>query len=134
MRPGTYAIPPDNPFVGAREFQGSPLDATKVRTEFWAIGLRNPWRMAFDSATGRLWCADVGQNLYEEINVIVRGGNYGWDDREGNFPFRSRDRVQLVATAAAVASFGVDPTTGDILLASLLNRQLLQFVAGSGRQ
>jgi glucose/arabinose dehydrogenase len=90
--------------------------------------------MAFDSATGRLWCADVGQNLYEEINVIVRGGNYGWDDREGNFPFRSRDRVQLVATAAAVASFGVDPTTGDILLASLLNRQLLQFVAGSGRQ
>ncbi len=91
MRPGTYAIPPDNPFVGAREFQCSPLDATKVRTEFWAIGLRNSWRMAFDSAPGRLWCADVGQNLYKEINVIVRGGNYSWDFREGNFPFRSRD-------------------------------------------
>lgn len=196
VRPGTYAVPPDNPFVGARDFQGSPLDATKVRTEFWAIGLRNPWRMAFDPATGRLWCADVGQNLYEEINVIVRGGNYGWDYREGKFPFRSRapatakfvepiwtyprsegmsvtgglvyrgqrwpdlhgkylfadfatgriwaleadgekpvgrDRVQLVATAAGVASFGVDPVTGDILLASLLNRQLLRLVAGPAR-
>ena len=85
---GTYAIPADNPFVGAGSFNGRALDPQRVRTEFWAVGLRNPWRMSFDSATGALWCGDVGQDLHEEIDVIVRGGNYGWNYREGNFPFR----------------------------------------------
>jgi glucose/arabinose dehydrogenase len=80
---GTYAVPPDNPFVGAKSFNGASVDPTKVRTEFWAVGLRNPWRMAFDSATGRLWCGDVGLHEHEEIDVITRGGNYGWDYREG---------------------------------------------------
>ena len=81
---GTYAVPPDNPFVGAQSFNGAPLaNPGAVRTEFWATGLRNPWRMSFDPATGRLWCGDVGQNAREEINVIVRGGNYGWNYREG---------------------------------------------------
>jgi len=86
-RPDTYAIPADNPWVGAKEFNGLPVDPAKVRTEFWAVGLRNPWRMSFDSATGRLWCGDVGQNSYEEVDVIVRGGNYGWNVREALHPF-----------------------------------------------
>jgi len=79
----TFTIPPDNPFVGATTFNGAAVAPGAVRTEFWATGLRNPWRMAFDSASGRLWLGDVGQGSREEINVIVRGGNYGWSYREG---------------------------------------------------
>jgi uncharacterized repeat protein (TIGR03806 family) len=80
---GTYLIPADNPFVGATSFNGEPVTASAVRTEFWAAGLRNPWRMAFDPADGRLWLADVGLSTREEINLITRGANYGWDYREG---------------------------------------------------
>ncbi len=69
-----YAIPSDNPFVGNN--QG-------YREEIYAYGLRNPWRISFDSSTGRLWAADVGQNLYEEVNIIEKGANYGWDVMEG---------------------------------------------------
>jgi len=87
---GTYTIPADNPFVGVTRFNGLPVDSGHVRTEFWAVGLRNPWRMSFDPATGQLWCGDVGQDSHEEVDLIVRGGNYGWSFREGNFPFRGQ--------------------------------------------
>ena len=82
-----YAIPPDNPFVGSTDFNGSPVDPNRVRTEFWAVGLRNPWRVSFDSANGRLYCGDVGQDKTEEIDVIAKGGNYGWNYYEGTRPF-----------------------------------------------
>jgi glucose/arabinose dehydrogenase len=72
-----YAIPKDNPFVNRAD----------ARPETWAYGLRNPWRIAFDRATGKLWAADVGQNLYEEINILRAGGNFGWKLREGLHPF-----------------------------------------------
>ena len=78
-----YAVPPDNPFVGATTFNGQPISPSAARTEFWAVGLRNPWRFCFDPDTGRLYCADVGQNQWEELNIITRGGNYGWAFREG---------------------------------------------------
>ncbi len=80
---GTYRIPADNPFVGATSFNGAPVNRANVRDEFWAVGLRNPWRFSFDVPTGRLFAGDVGQGAREEIDLIVRGGNYGWSYREG---------------------------------------------------
>lgn len=69
---GGYGIPEDNPYA-----RGGG------RPEIWASGLRNPWRFSFDRANGALWLADVGQDRYEEVNRIERGGNYGWNRREG---------------------------------------------------
>ena len=78
-----YAIPPDNPFVGTNRFNNVAVNPSRVRTEFWAVGLRNPWRMSFDRDSGLLYAADVGQGAREEVNIIMRGGNYGWNYREG---------------------------------------------------
>jgi glucose/arabinose dehydrogenase len=78
-----YAIPADNPFVGATSFDGIAINPAQVRTEFWAVGMRNPWRFSFDSLTGTLYCGDVGQDTVEEIDVVKKGGNYGWASYEG---------------------------------------------------
>ncbi len=73
---GNYGIPNDNPFAG-----GGGL------AEIYAYGLRNPWRFSFDTGSGQLYCADVGQNDVEEVDVITNGGNYGWRWKEGSFAF-----------------------------------------------
>jgi uncharacterized repeat protein (TIGR03806 family) len=78
-----YSIPADNPWVGATSFDNLPVDPSQVRTEFYAVGLRNPWRISFDPVTGTLYEGDVGQHAREEINIIVKGGNYGWSFMEG---------------------------------------------------
>jgi glucose/arabinose dehydrogenase/mono/diheme cytochrome c family protein len=193
VHPGTYAVPPDNPFIGATTFNGAPINPAAVRTEFWAAGLRNPWRFSFDSATGLLWCADVGQGAREEINVIARGANYGWPFREGfiagtrpNPPAAAAfanpvwdysrsagqsvtgglvvrgnrypalfghylfadyqsgalwalltdgtnpvadTRVQRLATDAGIVSFGLNPATGDVLIADLQENAIKRLVA-----
>ncbi|HTH49129.1 MAG TPA: PQQ-dependent sugar dehydrogenase [Candidatus Limnocylindria bacterium] len=96
VNPGTYAVPADNPFVGATGYAVGgtnviwpSLNPAQVRTEFFAIGFRNPWRFGIDSSTGEVYANDVGQELREEINHIVPGGDYGWVWREGflDWPF-----------------------------------------------
>ncbi len=80
---GGYKIPADNPFVGATSFAGEPVDPTKIRTEIYALGFRNPFRMSIDELTGDLWVGDVGEASFEEVNLVIKGGNYGWPVYEG---------------------------------------------------
>ncbi len=77
-----YAVPRDNPFVGDARFA----------PETWAYGLRNPWRLTFDAASGQLWSAENGQDLWEYARLVQRGANYGWSVFEGGHPF-AQDRA-----------------------------------------
>ncbi len=103
---GEYRIPVDNPFQQAGQVP-----------EVYAYGLRNPYRFAFDRANGDLILADVGQNTIEEIDRIVRGGNYGWAVKEGDFLFNRADGT--VGPAPGNRSPGspaglIDPISGPL--------------------
>ena len=79
-----YSVPADNPFIGRTSFNSFPVNPAKVRTEFYAVGLRNPWQFSFDSATGILYLGNVGWVNREGIYHIKPGQNYGWSYREGS--------------------------------------------------
>ncbi len=123
-----YAIPPDNPFA-----------AGGGRPEIYAWGLRNPWRWSFDTASGDLWAGDVGQNRIEEIDIIVKGGNYGWNVREGSEPFRGArgPGAGLIAPVAEYSHrFGCSVTGGYVYRGSEIPALAGTYVFGdycSGR-
>ncbi len=90
-----YGIPADNPFVNGGG-----------AAEMWAYGLRNPYRFSFDRATGVLWAGDVGQNSREEIDIIQRGGNYGWNVYEGNWAYNNPNNAPASDFIAPVLDYG----------------------------
>lgn len=96
-----YGIPADNPFVGKEG-----LD------EIYAFGFRNPYRFSFDKQTGMMILGDAGQALYEEIDVVTKGGNYGWNVKEGRHCFNAADNENPLADCPDVDVNGnvlIDP-------------------------
>jgi uncharacterized repeat protein (TIGR03806 family) len=101
-----YAVPASNPYFNAANSGDKCLGKDRgvgACPEIYAWGLRNPWRYSFDRANGDLWLADVGQNAFEEVNRIVKGGNYGWRCREGAHDFASG------STPACAGAATIDP-------------------------
>ncbi len=143
-----YTIPADNPFT----MQSDPDAATAgARGEIWAYGFRNPWKFSFAASDGAMLLSDVGEDRWEEVDVVVRGGNYGWPAREGpecllhledGSPVAPDcEKLDLVAPAATYGHPGIDPSGGfsvtggveviDPTLPSLLGKYVFgDFVTG----
>ena len=92
-----YAIPADNPFVGNED---------DWREEIWAWGLRNPWRFSFDRRTGDLWTGDVGASGWEEVDLIEKGKNYGWNIMEGFHCFQSSSNCSTEGLTMPIVEYG----------------------------
>lgn len=132
-----YTIPDDNPFVGV----------SGARPEIWSIGLRNPWRFDIDPLTGDLWIADVGQNLWEEVNHVAAGGdevggrgaNFGWSALEGTHRFNDdQDPERAIAPVFEYphGDAGCSVSGGAVYTGSMIPSLRGWFVAGdfcSGR-
>ena len=88
-----YRVPSDNPFASGGG-----------RGEVWAYGLRNPWRFSFDVETGALWLADVGQDNWEEIDLLARGGNYGWNVMEATHCYNA-SRCDMTGITLPIAEY-----------------------------
>ena len=119
-----YRIPTDNPLVGVAGARG----------EIWAYGLRNPWRFSFDEQTGLLWVADVGQNRWEEIDVVQKGLNFGWSTMEGRHCFSPGRGCDATGLQLPVAEYdrsdGCSITGGYVYRGSEGNSLLGAYVYG----
>ncbi len=91
-----YGIPDDNPLVGRELPPDAKFVGERARDEIWAWGIRNAWGMAFDRESGDLFVADVGQNLWEEVNRMRGPGNYGWRLEEGTHGFNPQDMDEII--------------------------------------
>ena len=109
-----YSVPADNPFVTANPtvtFNGVAIPAANVRTEFFSVGLRNPFRFSVDAPTGEILIGDVGQDAREEINLATNGANFGWSWREGTI---------------------AGPNAGEALPGFTYTNPLYEYVIGNG--
>lgn len=113
-----YSIPPDNPFVNNKN----------AKPEIWAFGLRNPWRFSFDRKTGELFCGDVGQNEWEEINIIEPGKNYGWRIMEGNHCYNPSTDCNQKDLTLPIAEYNHD--IGISITAGFVYRGDIPFLQG----
>lgn len=126
-----YGIPVDNPFVG---------NTLGYREEIHAYGLRNPWRFSFDPSTTRLWAADVGQNRVEEIDIVEKGENYGWNIMEGNLCYSPSQNCNQTGLESPIwtydHSLGYSVTGGFVYRGSRLTELIGAYIYadfGSGR-
>ncbi len=106
-----YAIPADNPFA-----LGGGLP------EIWAYGLRNPWRFSFDLTTGRLLAGDVGQANYEEVDLIVKGGNFGWNIMEGNHCYPPGSACNPAGLIPPISEYAHDAAGGTAVIGGFVYR------------
>ncbi|MEW8558631.1 MAG: PQQ-dependent sugar dehydrogenase [Candidatus Thiodiazotropha sp.] len=126
---GGYTIPADNPFASGGG-----------AAEIYAYGLRNPWRWSFDRQAGDLWLGDVGQNAYEEVDIIQPGGNYGWNLMEGNHCYPASADCDATGLTLPVAEYdhtqGISITGGYVYRGSALPQLAGRYLYGdygSGR-
>jgi glucose/arabinose dehydrogenase len=101
-----YGIPGDNPFAGG---------SGGARPEIWAYGLRNPWRFSFDVPTARLFCADVGQAKFEEVDLLQRGGNFGWNIMEGAHCFEPATGCNMTGLILPIFEYA-HGSDGDVVI------------------
>lgn len=135
-----YAIPASNPFAGGAPCDNDTGAFTANCPEIYAYGFRNPWRWSFDSGSGELWVGDVGQNNWEEVDRVVRGGNYGWRCREGAHAYNASCGPNAGTAIDPVAEYdhsqGVSITGGHVYRGSAIPGLAGRFVFGdfgSGR-
>jgi glucose/arabinose dehydrogenase len=111
-----YAIPADNPFVGVAE----------VREEIWAYGFRNPWRFSIDPCTGQLFVGDVGEQRYEEVNLVEPGVNYGWPVAEASHCMERADGAcgleRFGKPIFEYAHASIDPSGGNAVIGGYIYR------------
>ncbi|MGE5431865.1 MAG: PQQ-dependent sugar dehydrogenase [Syntrophomonadaceae bacterium] len=108
-----YSIPPDNPFVG---------NSQGIKEEIWAIGFRNPFRYSFDPVTKWLWVGDVGQDKWEEVDVVEKGKNYGWSIMEGFHCFKPSTGCDSTGLTEPIWEYGHDSSGGISIIGGYVYR------------